>query len=287
MDKGLISLSPESGTLPDDCRFLIVPNSAGNFRLTSRFISAFFALTAGRTSSSTVEAYTYTGALDQQWFLEKYTLTMSAVESPMMVGEQQQIKLNVATDSVTWKSSNSMVAGVSNTGIVTGRFPGTTTITATAVNGMTVSCTITVEKAVYSKEGSAAVLFSFGFDSPSGVTAIAYNVHISARVTIDMAAGANARRVSEVHAFTYIERSGLNPYLSVPDLTIGRTSINEQDIDIQYDDSPQWVGDWIWDSRVGIPNVQVGNLATLTTRSCCFQDDAFVPYKEVILTLDF
>ena len=43
----------------------------------------------------------------------------------------------------TWTSTNSTIASVDNTGVVTGRKPGTVTITAT-LNGISDSTTITV-----------------------------------------------------------------------------------------------------------------------------------------------
>ena len=143
IDKGTVSLLYETGTLPDDCRFLIVPNSAGNFRLTSRFISAFFALTAGRTDSTIVEAYTYTGALDQQWFLDKYALSLSASGSEVVVGKTLRINPSTTALPLTWSTSDSKVATVSG-GLVYARTPGTVTITATASNGVKATFKVTV-----------------------------------------------------------------------------------------------------------------------------------------------
>ena len=52
--------------------------------------------------------------------------------------------LNSLTDTVTWSSSNPSVAKVDSTGLATGVSYGTTTITATTVNGLYTSCTFTV-----------------------------------------------------------------------------------------------------------------------------------------------
>ena len=48
--------------------------------------------------------------------------------------------------NVSWSSSNEAVATVSADGTVTAKSAGTAIITATSENGMTASCTITVEK---------------------------------------------------------------------------------------------------------------------------------------------
>jgi hypothetical protein len=53
---------------------------------------------------------------------------------------------NAANKSITWTTSDKNVAIVSDTGTVTAVAPGTATITATTVNGLKASCTVTVEK---------------------------------------------------------------------------------------------------------------------------------------------
>lgn len=55
---------------------------------------------------------------------------------------------NATDKSVTWKSSNTRVATVSSSGMVTAQSEGRATITATASNGKTASCDVTVEPAV-------------------------------------------------------------------------------------------------------------------------------------------
>jgi uncharacterized protein YjdB len=59
---------------------------------------------------------------------------------------QYNIPSNAGDKTVTWSSSNIEVATVSSTGygIVTAKGPGTTTITATTVNGLTATCQVTV-----------------------------------------------------------------------------------------------------------------------------------------------
>lgn len=54
-----------------------------------------------------------------------------------------------ATDTkIKWKTSNKKVATVTDTGLVTGKQNGTCTITATASNGMTATCRVTVSQII-------------------------------------------------------------------------------------------------------------------------------------------
>lgn len=72
---------------------------------------------------------------------------------------------NAANKSITWTTSNANVATVSDTGEVTAIAPGTATITATTVNGLKASCTVTVEKTskiTYINITSAEVILNKG-----------------------------------------------------------------------------------------------------------------------------
>ena len=91
-----------------------------------------------------MQANAYSGANHQQWSLEKYTLSVTAPQSQIVVGETMQIGKNSTALAITWSSSDKNVATVSSDGKVTGCNPGTATITAKAANGMTASCSIKV-----------------------------------------------------------------------------------------------------------------------------------------------
>lgn len=81
---------------------------------------------------------------------ENINLNYETVE--LIVGQREQLRLNInpidVTDfSTTWSSSNGNVAVVSIWGMVTTKSPGTATITARTINGLTDTAIITVIEA--------------------------------------------------------------------------------------------------------------------------------------------
>ena len=74
--------------------------------------------------------------------LDKSKATISLTESKTL---QLTATVTGKSKKATWKSSNTAIATVSSTGLVTGRTPGTTIITASA-NGKTAKCTVTVKR---------------------------------------------------------------------------------------------------------------------------------------------
>ncbi|MDE5773046.1 MAG: Ig-like domain-containing protein [Muribaculaceae bacterium] len=80
------------------------------------------------------------------------SITIIPSETSLMVDETIYVEAivspeNATTKSVKWSSSNPEIARVSQTGIVTGIYPGDVTVTATAIDGSNISaeCNITVK----------------------------------------------------------------------------------------------------------------------------------------------
>ena len=70
------------------------------------------------------------------------TLSLSSTDFTAKVGEKVTLRVNGASDGVSWASKNSNIATVSG-GVVTGIAPGQTTVTAT-VNGQTLECIVRI-----------------------------------------------------------------------------------------------------------------------------------------------
>lgn len=77
---------------------------------------------------------------------EGTTLSLSDTTAFLFTGEQQQLlAFDTDTDTtLTWASSNADVASVDDSGLVTAKAPGVTTVTATSANGASVSCVVGV-----------------------------------------------------------------------------------------------------------------------------------------------
>ena len=78
------------------------------------------------------------------------SVKLNKSKASMEIGKTVQLKATVnpnnATDkSVIWSSNNDLIATVSETGLVTAIAPGTATITATANNGKSAKCKVTVK----------------------------------------------------------------------------------------------------------------------------------------------
>ncbi|MCL2083244.1 MAG: Ig-like domain-containing protein [Oscillospiraceae bacterium] len=75
--------------------------------------------------------------------LEKLTLNKDKLT--LTKGNTYKMQVNVSPDSITWSSSNTKTAEVSENGTITGIEAGTATITAKTPDGKTAQCTVTVK----------------------------------------------------------------------------------------------------------------------------------------------
>lgn len=135
-----------------------------------------FSLTVGQPDgfSSSATLYDANGALPTDYDDSSFTASLSALGPVAIIDIKEEtgdteitsVKLNCSTltleagktgklsatvlpnsatnKSVSWSSNNEAVATVSSKGIVTAKKAGTAVITATAVNGKSASCTVTV-----------------------------------------------------------------------------------------------------------------------------------------------
>ncbi len=111
-------------------------------------LSNYVALNRAQLGTGTPDSYEY-DSTDHIW---PGSLVLNHRAATIGIGQANGVQLTATTlksteaPAVTWTSSNSSVAEVSNTGFVTGNGNGTCTITATAANGLTTTCAITVDQ---------------------------------------------------------------------------------------------------------------------------------------------
>lgn len=88
------------------------------------------------------------------------TISVSPTAPTLMIGETKQLTATTGPSgsTVTWKTSNSNIATVSSSGLVTAKAAGTTTITATA-NGVSSTSTVTVSKPTISLSPAEVTLY--------------------------------------------------------------------------------------------------------------------------------
>lgn len=206
-----------------------------------------FSLTVGQPDgySSSAKLYDTNGALDTDYSDNSFTASLSALGPIALIDvheasgdtEVTSVSLNrstlslevgktgklsatvlpasAANKSVTWTSSQPDVASVSANGTITANKAGTTVITATAVNGKSASCTVTVTGGTVNPDPSepeAAVSadvnlrnsgladgkpsFRLALKNAKGVTTV------SVRFTVD----ANTVSVSGLNGFTVLDQ---------------------------------------------------------------------------------
>ena len=106
-------------------------------------------------------------------------VSLNKTSATLVIGKTDSVKLkptvrpeNATTKTVTWKSSNTKVATVSSSGIVTAKGPGVATITCTtASGGFTATCKVTVRQPVKGIKFSSSKL-TYYIGQKKGVTII-------------------------------------------------------------------------------------------------------------------
>ena len=137
------SLTPDDATTTvtwsSDNTSIATVNSNGEVKGVNKGVTTIFATTEnGKTTSCEVNVIT----------IEATSISLP-VSQTLKVGETVTLTYNMspsnATNSVTWKSTDTSIATVSSSGMVTGKAEGSTSITVTTDNGKSASCKVFVE----------------------------------------------------------------------------------------------------------------------------------------------
>ena len=164
-----VTLNRSSLTLKEDrtatLTATVTPSNAANKTVTWSSSNSSVAsvkngvVTANRKGTATITATAANGAkdtcrvtvtADDDEYVEVRSVSVSPAYLTLEEGETETLDARIspsdATDKdVTWKSSNTRVATVSSSGKVTAVAPGSARITATAENGKSDYCSVTVE----------------------------------------------------------------------------------------------------------------------------------------------
>ena len=110
------------------------------------------AITVSTSNGKTASCVVFVPASE----LQPETITLSKKSLYLKKGTKQQLRAtitpdNVPDNTVIWTTSDRSIATVSN-GMITAQSPGVVTITATACNGISASCTVTVVKTIIEAE---------------------------------------------------------------------------------------------------------------------------------------
>ncbi len=105
------------------------------------------------TKSTIVKAVTYRKGMilsdpTEASIIIAGTVALNKTSAKIAIDRTVQLAA-MSDETVTWTSSNTAVAAVDQTGLVTGKTPGTTVITAKTSSGKTATCTVTVTEPVH------------------------------------------------------------------------------------------------------------------------------------------
>lgn len=154
---GKAKLTWDKYSYADSYQIYVSSEKKSGYRLAKEVKTNSYVASLASNSTTYFRVYAVTNGVKGAFKTISYTalssITLNASEVNLKVDGAIQLTANLApanaTDKeITWKSSNKKVATVTNTGLVTGKKNGTCTITATASNGMTATCKVTVSEII-------------------------------------------------------------------------------------------------------------------------------------------
>ena len=157
--------------------------------------------------------------------VEVTSVSVSPTSATVNVGETTTLSAtaapsNATNKTITWKSSNTSVATVSN-GVVTGVAEGTATITASSANGKSATATVTVNK--------PAVVSDLA--NTSKISATSITLGSSATVTCSSTGGTGTKQYyvgikkSDASSFTDLQQYSTNTTCTVKPTTAGTYTV--------------------------------------------------------------
>lgn len=150
---------------------------------------------------------------------EVSSIKLSYSSKTMSVGDTLQLTATVSPSSadqtLTWSTSNSSVVSVSSSGYLTARQSGNATVTATANNGKSASCAVSVQNAISSKDVH--------------LSAAEYNLSVDQTVTVTLYGADNVKWDMDNNYPLYIV-SHKNNYMVFRARTAGTVKLTATDM---------------------------------------------------------
>lgn len=155
--KSKVKISWDKQSDADSYQIYVSSEAKTGYRLVKTVKTNSATVSLASNSTTYFRIYAVKDDVQSKYIQTSYTsitqITLDATEKSIKCGGTFQLKASIlpagANDpGLSWSTSNKKVATVTNDGIVTGKKNGTCTITATASNGMTATCKVTVSQYV-------------------------------------------------------------------------------------------------------------------------------------------
>lgn len=155
--KSKVKISWDKQSDADSYQIYVSTEAKTGYRLVKTVKTNSATVSLASNSTSYFRIYAVKDDVQSKYVQTSYTsitqITLDATEKNIKCGGTFQLKASIlpagANDpGLKWSTSNKKVATVTNDGLVTGKQNGTCTITATASNGLTATCRVTVSQYV-------------------------------------------------------------------------------------------------------------------------------------------